>query len=135
MGVLTGHDQAVCDWAARRLGHTFATPYATIGWVDTQGRLRAAALLHGYYDHGNIDLGLVIDPPIAKGFIRAVAAVVFEKLQCSRITVHPPKSNSGAIEQLIRAGFKSECTSPDYYGVGNHALRLRMKKTECRWMT
>jgi hypothetical protein len=135
MPLLLGHDDAVCGWAAKKLGHPFMRPEAIIGWVNGEGRLTAAALFHGMYDGGNIDLGLVINPPMARGFIRCVSHYVFEQLQCSRVTVRPPKSNSEAIEQLVRFGFKPECTSPDYYGEGEHALQLRLKRAECRWIS
>jgi hypothetical protein len=134
MPVLLGHEQAVCEWAARKIGHSFEKPHAVIGWVSSEGRLTAAALFHGMYDRGNIDMGLVIDPPMARGFVRCVADYVFNQIDCSRITVRPPKSKSEAIKQLVRFGFKVECTSPDYYGTGEAAVQLRLKRAECGWI-
>lgn len=131
--MLLGHDEAVCAWAAQKLGHSFMPPASVIGWVSHQGKIKAAALLFGMYDNGNIDMGLVIEPPMSRKFVSTTFFHIFSQLGCSRVTVRPPKSKSGAIEQLEKAGFKKEATLKNYYGEGD-AVQLRMLKADCKWI-
>lgn len=133
MPLLLGHDDAICGWAVAKLGHSFMPPASVVGWVSGEGRIKSAALFFGMYEGGNIDMGLAIDPPMSKGFVIAISRYVFQQLQCSRVTVRPPKSNSGAIEQLKRAGFKTEATLKHYYG-NEDAEQLRLLAADCKWV-
>jgi len=134
MPILAGHDEAVTQWAAVRLGRGIVPPATTLGWIGNEGVLTAVALFHDYYRGGNIDLCMVADRPFAKTFIKSIFGYVFNQLGCARMTARPPASNVSACEQLKRAGFRPEANCKAYYGTED-AVQFRILRDDARkWL-
>lgn len=127
---MTVFGHRVLEYWRSRMGDV-ATPSAAIGW-EREGIVCAAALFHGYQPGGNMDVGFVIDPPLARGFLLAVGRYAFVQCKCQRLTARPPKSFAKAIDQLKRAGFVIETELPDYFGPSADGVQLVL--TRDTWM-
>ena len=126
--IVLGH--RVLEYWRAKMGDV-ATPSAAIGW-EREGIVCAAALFHGYQPGGNMDVGFVIDPPLARGFLQAVGRYAFVQCKCTRLTARPPKSHLSAINQLKRAGFEIETELPRYFGAFGDGLQLVLSRET--WM-
>lgn len=117
MRVLLGHDDAVAEWAGKRLGLRFSRPYVAIGFLDADGTLSGAAVFNGW-NGSNIDVTVYGPRCMTRQTIAVVYGYVFRQLKANRLTARTARANKAMQRLLPRIGFKWEGIAPRYYGAG-----------------
>lgn len=134
MPLLTGHDAAIADWVAARLGVTIAPPYVAMGVLDADGTLIGGAVFSGK-GGANIDVTIYGPRAMTREALRAGFAYVFGQLRCERLTARCKRTNVAMRRLMERLGFAYEGTQRRYWGEGreNDAMLYGMTRDECRW--
>lgn len=135
MPLLTGHDAAVTNWVAARLGISIAPPYTALGVLDVAGTLIGGAVFSGY-SGANIDVTIYGQGAASKPVLAAGFRYVFGQLRCERLTARCKRSNAAMRKHMDFLGFKHEGTQRRYWGPtrNDDALLFGMTRDECRWI-
>lgn len=135
MPLITGHDDAVANWVAVRLGITIAPPYTALGVLDGAGTLIGGAVFHGHCG-ASIDVTIYAPRALTRGALRATCQYVFGQLRCERLGAYCKRSNAGMRALMERLGFRLEGVARRYWGAGrdNDAMIYGMLRTECLWL-
>lgn len=115
MNVIVGHDEAVADWAGKRLGRPFTPPYVAIGFSRDGERLHGAAVFNGW-NGANIDLTIYGPGCLTRGAIRAVYDYAFRQIGAARMTARTARTNKPMKRLIPRLGFEYEGVAKRYYG-------------------
>ena len=126
---------ALHAWAEARFGRTLVRPHAALGW-EREGRLAAVALFENFKGAGgNIDMHFYIEPPLMRGFMRALWRYCFEQLGCGRVTMCVPQTLSAQFPKVERLGFVPETWLPEYLAGGEAALQFVIYRSAVsKWM-
>lgn len=116
MQIVTGHDDAVADWAGAVLGVQFQKPYVALGVMDNAGRLCGASIFNDFYPGGNMEWTHVGQQTLCRGVIRELAQYVFIEMKATRLTAKTRRGNTLVRRLLPRAGFTYEATQKRYFG-------------------
>lgn len=116
MLLVSGHDEAVANWASERVGMNFIQPYSALAVIDDEGHMRGAAIWNDFHGKGgNVELSYL--GPVTKGVVQQLAKYAFELLGVSRVTLKTRKSNDRArrVLQNPHHGFEYEGTRKRYW--------------------
>lgn len=135
MPLVTGHDGAVADWVAARLGIAIAPPYVALGVLNDTGTLIGGAVFSGR-SGANIDVTIYGPGAMTRPALRAGFAYVFGQLRCERLTARCKRSNVAMRRLMERLGFTYEGTQRRYWGPerSDDAMLYGMTRDECRWL-
>lgn len=103
--ILTGHDEAVANWAGQRLGCTFCPPVVAIGRLSQDGTLIGAAV-YCAYTGPNIEMS-VYAPNRAfqsRWWRYCVWSYPYEELGVLRVTMRTRRSNKQVRLMLEKLG-------------------------------
>lgn len=136
MRLVVGHDVAVANWCAKKLGgeeNSFVPPYRSLGIVDKGGRLRGAFVIR---PHNNTacELSLYSEGVLTHGVMRGMFRMMFEAWEFSCCLIHTPRTNKAIKRAAPKMGFKFTSTVESFYGVGDDALQYTMTPNSCRWL-
>lgn len=137
MTPLFGHDEAVGEWVSRHLNKPICGPFTTIGWLDQNNTLTAAAVFNGW-NGSNIEVTIYGPRCITRANMRVGVLYVFGQLQANRLTATTQRSNARMRKLLPRLGFKFEFPMPKFYGPHRRddGLVYRMLRADAeKWMT
>lgn len=132
--LIFGHDAALAQWAALKLGAKGFGPCVAIG-VAHRNEIVAVAVYNDY-SHPNIHITFVTSSPrwASKGAIRAIFRYPFVQLACKRITAVTEATNQPARAFLCRLGFKEEGRHPDCFDSGEGISYGLLRADAERWL-
>lgn len=136
MRILIGHDDAVAEWAGKRLGAVFHRPFVAIGFLRDDGTLCGAAVFNGW-NGSNIDITIYGPGCMTRQTVGVVYRYVFGQLKANRATARTMRSNKQMQRLLPRLGFRWEGVAPRYYGIGRKqdAVVYRLLREDAqKWM-
>ncbi len=116
MILVGGHDEAVAEWAGKRLGVKFVQPLSAFGIVDKDGNAVGAAIFSDFYAGGNIEWTHVGKGTLQRSVIRELVRYAFETCNVSRVTSKTARRNLVVKRLLPKAGFLFECVQQRYFG-------------------
>lgn len=139
--LIYGKDEMLLEWAGRRIPHAggaLAFGEAKAVGVATgstaKDRLLAAVVFHEYRPiYRTCQVSVVSSSPkwASRRIFRDILAFPFLQYGCSLVWSSIPHENERVIEFCTRGvGFKKEAILADRYGLGIHAVVLRMKFKE-----
>ncbi len=136
MQILFGHDNAVAQWAAKKLGGphgSFIPPYVALGIIDDGGILRGGFVIRPM-NPSTCDLSLYSERAMTHGVLRSMFRVMFERLGFACCLIHTQRSNKAIKRAAPKLGFKFKCPVENFYGDGVDALQFSMTPASCRWL-
>lgn len=128
----TPDGQRVGEWFGHKVGKFQHPPYSAMGWEDGMGELRACALFN---DYNGANLEAHMFGRVTRQALREAFRYAFRQVGVVRVTAKPFLSNVNLCVALERIGFVEEFTMKNYYGLGQHALVMRLDPGAAeRWM-
>lgn len=99
---------------------------------ERKGELVGAVVFSGY-SGANMILGVALEAPLTRVFMRAIFLYPFVQMKCRRVTALVDESNVKSRRLIEHAGFRYEGTMEDGAPGGN-VLLYGMTKARCRWI-
>lgn len=115
MRLVFGEDALVAAWMSQRLGNPIGPPYIAFGLTADEKTLCGGAAFSNW-NGANIEMAIVLDCIITRGFIRAIYNYAFIQCGALRLSARTRRSNRTANRILPRLGFKFEGVAKSYYG-------------------
>lgn len=131
MILLSGHDQIVADWVARKFGAFVRHPYVALGCLDKSGVLRGAFIITPTTD---TTAELHVYGKTSNDTVRGMFQCVFNVLGVYRLEARVSKRNKITKKATPKFGFAFEGVARDFYGPGEDALLFAMRPHQCRWI-
>jgi hypothetical protein len=132
MRLVSGHDEAVWEWANKFFETPLQVPTWALGIIDDQGVLKGA-LLGDERTETTVEVTICSeDNAITLDIAKAFFAAVFGRYW--RLQVRTTKDNKIVKRNAPKWGFTFEGTAKDYWGPGRSALLYCMTKPNCRWI-
>jgi len=111
--ILFGYDQTVADWAAQKLDCAFPSLLCAIGYLDKNGKLEGALVMHNWSKH---DCELTFYGKLTLGMAKACAFIGFVSSNLERLTVRIPRDKKHNLKAIVKYGFHCEGTQRRLYG-------------------
>lgn len=134
--LLTGNEERLAAWAARRLEHVDSPEYfgecEVIGVTTGPGptdKLLAVVVFHSFFPkYAHCQMSVAADDMrwMRKKVICALLAIPFMKHGCNKVWIATPHVNETALRLLQVGGFTKEATLKEHFGRGKHAVVCRM---------
>lgn len=99
--LVLGHDRAVADWAAKRIGCTFERLALAVGAIDGEGALIGAMVLHDRSRH-DVEISATGKGVLRQSVVSYLAWVIFVDWGCDRATIRLPRWHKKHLRFLDR---------------------------------
>lgn len=115
MSLMLDNQQAVSEWVALKLGTRFGYILGTVGYLDKEGTLIGAAVLH---DHTKYDVELTYfgKGTLSLDMCKAIAWLSFMRGNVLRVSICVPRKKKRLRVGFEKIGWKYEGIKHQYFG-------------------
>lgn len=135
--ILYHHDEALIEWASKRLDRPLGGPHRCAVGVVRDGEL-AAVVVWSEFRWPDIQASIVSSSPrwFTRAHIREILRYPFVQLRCKRVTAITWATNQRARAFLCRLGFRQEGFHPEAMPDGDAAVSYGLlARDAARWLT